>query len=55
MGTPAPDDESTGSDGGEEERDVTIRLEGGGLYIHDTENREAWIQSESAVELGRMA
>jgi hypothetical protein len=32
-----------------------IRLEDGGLYIYDTENRDAWIQSASAVELGAMA
>lgn len=43
------------ADDADAERDVTVRLEGGGLYIYDTENREAWIQSGSAAELERMA
>jgi len=53
MGTRTQDDDS--GDRADTERDATVRLEGGGLYIYDTENRAAWIQSGSAVELERLA
>lgn len=47
------DDEN--DDGTDADRDTAIEFEGGGLYIYDRENEAAWIQSESAVALDRMA
>lgn len=39
----------------EHDRFGAIRLEGDGLIVYDTDNEDAWLQTDAAVALGEHA
>lgn len=55
MATRTDDTADGGADGGERKRYAEVTRDAGDVLVYDTQNEDAWIQSDSAVDLARMA